>query len=99
MPVEQFVIDDLLERVRAEYREMPGHRLTLEQAARFWSLDRTTCTALLDVLVSTGFLRRTVVGAYVRADAGPSNGSRRSARRLIVVDRAIDPGHGGLSRK
>ena len=30
----------ILERVRGEFNEMPGLRLTPEQAARLWDLDR-----------------------------------------------------------
>ena len=67
MRTESTIDPHLLERVRSEYREMPGLCLTLEQAARLWSLDRTTCAALLDVLVSAGFLARTVNGAYACA--------------------------------
>jgi hypothetical protein len=48
-------------RIRAEYEEMPCLRLTLPQAARFWSVDRATCLAALDQLVAEGFL---VLGRY-----------------------------------
>jgi hypothetical protein len=69
MPVEQVAIDQLLTRVRGEYDEMPGLRLTLLQAARLWSLDPVTCAALLDFLVKSDFLVRTRDGAFMRADA------------------------------
>ena len=62
------VRDLLLQRVRAEYSEMPGLGLTLAQAARFWTLDRATCAALLETLVSTKFLTRTNDGTYIRRD-------------------------------
>ncbi len=39
--------DALLRRARGEYREMPGMRLTIDQAMRLWDLDRQTCQALL----------------------------------------------------
>jgi hypothetical protein len=51
--------------VRAEYLEMPGLGLTQPQVRRLWSLDGETTDALLAVLVSTTFLRRTARGAYV----------------------------------
>jgi hypothetical protein len=35
----------LQERIRAEYREMPGMRLTLPQAARLFNLEPTTARA------------------------------------------------------
>lgn len=52
--------------VRAEYREMPGLRLSVDQATRLWSLDRPLCEAVLDSLAEEGFLRRTPSGGYTR---------------------------------
>lgn len=61
------VIDELLQRVRGEYLEMPGLRLTLAQAARFWCLDHPTCACLLDALVNARFLVLTSDGLYTRS--------------------------------
>ena len=58
----------LLHRIRGEFREMPGLRLTLEQASRLWHLDAAICAAVLMRLVSDRFLMRTRHGAYVRLD-------------------------------
>ena len=58
---------DLLRLVRAEYREMPGLRLTQRQAQRLWNLDSTTCEGILEALESTRFLRRTSDHSYVLA--------------------------------
>lgn len=58
----------LLYRIRGEFLEMPGLRLTLEQAARLWHLDAAICAAALMRLVSDRFLTRTRHGAYVRLD-------------------------------
>ena len=44
-------------RIRAEYREMPGMRLTVAQAARLFNLEPIRCAQLLDALVSAGALR------------------------------------------
>jgi len=55
----------LLDIVRAEYLEMPGLRLTRRQAQRLWALDGATCDALLDMLESTHFLRRSPRGEYM----------------------------------
>jgi hypothetical protein len=60
----------LMIRVRGEYQEMPGLRLTVEQAMRLWALDRRTCTLVLRGLVETGFLRRDSEGQFVRDQAG-----------------------------
>ena len=48
---------DLLLRVRGEFREMPGLRLTTAQAARLFGLSAATCEAVLHALTSSGFLR------------------------------------------
>jgi len=58
----------LLTRIRSEYREMPGLRLTLLQARRLWGLDVLTCSAALAALQTAGFLAVTRDGAYVLAD-------------------------------
>ena len=55
----------LLDRIRGEYREMPGLRLTLPQARRLWQLESPDCETLLDVLVQEGFLGVTEDDAYV----------------------------------
>jgi hypothetical protein len=58
--------DRFLPRIRGEYREMPGMRLTLEQAQRLWGLDRRTCEKALGSLVEERFLTRGADGAYGR---------------------------------
>jgi hypothetical protein len=62
--------DLMLRRIRSEYREMPGHALSVRQAERMWNLPHTECDGLLRELVDAGFLLRTEVGLFVRADAG-----------------------------
>jgi len=59
----------LLARIRSEYREMPGLRLTLVQARRLWALDILTCSAALATLQAAGFLDTTRDGAFILADA------------------------------
>ena len=59
---------DVLRRVKGEYLEMPGLRLTIAQAQRLWGLDRSVCDSLLGALVEAKFLFRTRDGAFVRAD-------------------------------
>ena len=61
-------LDDDLRRVRGEYIEMPGLRLTSAQAQRLWGLDRAACDALLGALVDAKFLFRTRDGAFVRSE-------------------------------
>jgi hypothetical protein len=43
-------------RIRAEYREMPGMRLTVTQAARLFNLEAADCARVLHTLVSDGTL-------------------------------------------
>lgn len=59
----------LEERIRGEFLEMPGLRLTPQQASRLWAVDRATSESMLDRLTSTGFLSRTREGAYLRSSA------------------------------
>jgi hypothetical protein len=54
----------LLSRIRGEYREMPGLRLTFTQACRLWQLDGTTCNEVLERLLVERFLQRTSDGSY-----------------------------------
>ena len=62
--------DALVKRVRGEYREMPGMRLTIDQAMRLWKLDRGTCATVLNSLVAAHFLDQDRAGRYKRADGG-----------------------------
>ncbi len=61
---------ELLQRVEAEYLEMPGLSLTLSQAQRLWGLDGTTCAFVLTTLIERRVLRQAANGAYLR---GPSD--------------------------
>lgn len=53
---------ELRRRIHAEFREMPGLRLTLAQAARFFHLERSECDRLLRELVRSGELRSDATG-------------------------------------
>ena len=66
-------VHEVESRVRGEYLEMPGLRLTSEQARQLWRLDEPACDAVLGALVDSGFLARTRDGPYVK-DAGPTPG-------------------------
>jgi len=65
MSAEQRHIEGLARRVRAEYLEMPGLCLTLEQAQRLWSVERRTCEALIKSLTDARFLHRTERGLFL----------------------------------
>ncbi len=62
MPLEMLVA-----RVRGEYGEMPGLRVTAAQASVLWQVDAETCERLLGQLVEEGFLRKRDSGYYVVA--------------------------------
>jgi|SoiMethySBSTD1v2_1073268.scaffolds.fasta_scaffold1031670_2 hypothetical protein len=55
----------LLQRIRAEFREMPGLKLTAAQATRLWQLDPRRSEEFLNTLVGDGLLRRNADGAYL----------------------------------
>ena len=67
-------IQEVVRRVRGEFLEMPGLRLTPEQARRLWRLDELACDAVLGALVDARFLARTRDGAFVRDDGSVSVG-------------------------
>jgi hypothetical protein len=61
-------MQDVVRRVQGEFLEMPGLRLTPQQARRLWRLDERSCDQVLDALVEARFLFRTRDGAFVRND-------------------------------
>jgi len=74
-----FAIEHILQRVRGEFLEMPGLRLTDAQAQRLWGLDAQTCSVVLDTLISCRFLFRTRDGAVMRIDGEPLMDERRTS--------------------
>jgi hypothetical protein len=58
----------IVARIRAEYVEMPGMRLTLDQLLRLCGIDRSTCRRVLEELVTRKFLAVTPDGMYVRRE-------------------------------
>jgi hypothetical protein len=59
------VSDEIRRRAEAEYREIPGLKLTPEQASRLWHLDTTASAMLLDSMVEAGVLYRARDGGYL----------------------------------
>jgi hypothetical protein len=70
MSVDRMAAWHLLDRVRAEFIEMPGLRLTVKQAQRMWSLDEQICLELFEALAEEGFLEQRRQGAYARVTSG-----------------------------
>jgi hypothetical protein len=73
----------ILNRIRAEYLEMPGLRLTVEQARRLCGVQGALCQCALDTLVDTEFLRVKSDGAYARS--ADSSRGRREGREIPNV--------------
>ena len=71
-----------LERLRAEFLEMPGLRLTAEQVHRLGGVERAACTLALDALVEENFLCAKPDGTYVRTTEGHLS-RRRPARATL----------------
>ena len=61
-------LDRIVYRIREEFREMPGLRLTPAQATRLWGIEQDTCREVIDRLVGSAYLRWTPAGAVTRAD-------------------------------
>ena len=58
-PLTGDLFAEALRRAQAEFREMPGLKLTEAQAARLMSFDSALCSAVLATLVDQRFLMRT----------------------------------------
>jgi hypothetical protein len=74
--------DGLVERIRAEYLEMPGMTLRLEQVARLCGIERTTCKLVLDALVAVNFLCLKPDGAYARMISDTTHRARPAKASL-----------------
>jgi hypothetical protein len=61
--------EHVVQRIREEFREMPGLQLTPAQATRLWGLDHHICRAVIDALVASAFLRWTPGGLVTRAES------------------------------
>ena len=63
-------LDDVVNRLRAEFLEMPGLRLTSGQVQRLCGVEKTLCQLGLDSLVATKFLYVKTDGVYARITDG-----------------------------
>ncbi len=79
----------MLKRVRAEYLEMPGLRLTVVPAQRLCGVKRTRGKMVLDALMDAMFLCMKLDGAYARLTEGdvprrhPAKADLGRERRLV----------------
>jgi hypothetical protein len=68
--VPQYVpANGVLERIRADYLEMPGLRVSAAQARRLWGLESAACARALEVLQDRRFLKRLADGTFIRIDS------------------------------
>jgi predicted HAD superfamily Cof-like phosphohydrolase len=81
------------ERIRAEYLEMPGMNLTMDQVARLCGMERSACQTELDALVDAHFLTLTPDGTYVRRSDEVGRARRVANRsRAATIPTAIPAG-------
>jgi hypothetical protein len=78
--------DRFLERIRAEYLEMPGLRLTREQVGRLCGVESTLCQSVLNALVEVRFLCVSDGGVYARVTEG-----EYSPPRAVKADLRLAP--------
>jgi hypothetical protein len=79
---------DVIQRVRAEYLEMPGLRLNVEQVERLCGIERMLCQAVLDTLVQGNFLCLKSDGRYARMTDGAWPPAR-AAKVVTVAGRSV----------
>jgi hypothetical protein len=60
----------LTQRIREEFEEAPGLRVTISEGARFWGLDESICEQVLTHLFAAGFLSRGSDSRYRQASGG-----------------------------
>ena len=84
-------IHDLVSRIRAEYLEMPGLRLTIQQVQRLCGVERILCKTVLDSLVDAKFLCVKSDGEYARLLDGridrlyPTKADLGTAERVVLA--------------
>ena len=82
-------IDAVVNRLRAEFLEMPGLRLTSVQVQRLCGVERTLCQLALDSLVDTKFLYVRSDGVYARTTDGEVSHPRTARAVLGLPTRLV----------
>jgi hypothetical protein len=73
----------LIDRIRAEFTDLPGLKLTSAQACRLWQVDERQCRTALATLIKEGFLSQTPSGVFV-ALPRPQGKSAKAVRSDTV---------------
>ena len=81
-------VDHVMARVRAEFVEMPGLRLTREQVQRLCGVDRVMCGVVLKALVDAKVLCANTDGTFARLTDGDVP-HRRAAKVELHVDTRV----------
>lgn len=68
--MENLPYQQAFERIRSEYLEMPGMRLTAPQVHRLSGVEIAICAVVLEDLVRAGFLHKGPDGRYGRGGSG-----------------------------
>jgi response regulator of citrate/malate metabolism len=66
MAMSALLQQQVLNRIRAEFEEMPDMKLTIEQIQRLCGVNRSLCEAALESLVQAHFLCVTSDRRYMR---------------------------------
>ena len=61
-------LEPVIQRIRGEFHESPGLRLTPWQFQRLWNLDADQARLVIDELLETRFLRGARDGTFVRCE-------------------------------
>lgn len=80
--------EQILERLRPEYREMPDMRLKLEQVRRLCGTEQPLCKLALEALVEAKFLRLGIRRS-LRAVRASGSGSLRCDPRFQALGAAL----------
>lgn len=73
-------ITEAVDRLKGTFLEMPGTKLTVQQASRLCGLETSACGIILEVLRDTGFLVTRADGTFMRA--GSEHGGSDLVRRF-----------------
>jgi hypothetical protein len=76
------VLQKLTQRIREEFEETPGLRLTVSEGARFWGLDEFTCRQVLVRLRTSGVLAADADQRYRPALIDPVDVDRLSGEAI-----------------
>jgi len=81
----------LAQRIREEFEETPGLRLTISEGAQFWGMDEDICRSVLARLLESGFLTKDADDRYresvpaVDASAGALSSCLRSGAPILYI--------------